>query len=86
DADFMNQIYARTFLEASREIVMNETALRKPDSVMEYSCYDQQMSVTAHRLGPIFSETHQFKNSLVDISGGIFGFVSNEHVPLISGL
>lgn len=56
DADFMNQVYARAFLEASRETVINQTVIRKPDSVMEYSCFDQFLKDTADFAGPIFSE------------------------------
>jgi hypothetical protein len=55
DADFMNQIYARAFLEAERENVMNKDVLRKPDSVLEYTCFDQLVSVAAWNADKVFS-------------------------------
>ncbi len=68
DADFMNQIYARAFLEAEREVVINQTVFRKPDSVLEYTCFDQFVSITANEAGPLFTETTAFKDRKVDIS------------------
>lgn len=46
DADFMNQIYARAWMEVQRENIMNEVVIRKPDSVMEYTCFDQLTNFT----------------------------------------
>ncbi len=63
----MNQIYARAFLEAEREVVLGETAMRKPDSVLEYTCFDQFASMTAHHAGPIFTETTRWQNIVVQI-------------------
>lgn len=40
-ADFMNQIYARAYIEAEREVAMASVAIKKPDSVLEYTCFDQ---------------------------------------------
>ena len=33
DANFMNQIYAKGFLEAEREVVISNSLIMKPDSV-----------------------------------------------------
>ncbi|MGQ0527023.1 MAG: hypothetical protein ACT4OY_03180 [Alphaproteobacteria bacterium] len=55
DADFMNQMYARSFLEASRETTMNQAILRKPDSVLEYTCFGKQAENAASGLDGIFS-------------------------------
>ncbi len=45
DADFMNQLQARAFLEAEREAVAAGVAIRKPESVLELSCADQLTNV-----------------------------------------
>lgn len=55
DADFMNQIYARSFLETEREMMLAETAIRKPDSVLELTCYDQMAYLAALKSNPIFA-------------------------------
>ena len=62
DADFMNQVYARAWLESDREMKSGQIAIRKSDSVMEYSCFDQIVSIVAHKIGPIFSESPDFQN------------------------
>lgn len=41
DADFMNQITAKATLEAQREMMVHQTHIAKPDSVLEYSCFDE---------------------------------------------
>jgi hypothetical protein len=56
DADFMNQIYGKAFLEAEREMVSANAIIHKPDSVLEYTCADQQASVVANDAAPIFSQ------------------------------
>jgi len=58
DANFMNQIYARAFLESEREVVINNAIILKPDSVLEYSCFDHYAARSATNAGPIFSETN----------------------------
>ncbi len=67
DADFMNQIYARAFLEAERENIINETVIRKPDSILEYSCFDDFVSRAADHAGPLFTETDEFEDKLIGI-------------------
>ena len=40
DADFMNQIYARAFIESDREVAVAQQYVSRPDSVLELSCFD----------------------------------------------
>lgn len=68
DADFMNQIHARAFLEAQREEIINQVTIRKPDSVLEYTCFDQAVRDTAKYAGPIFSESERWKDIRVPLS------------------
>ncbi len=63
DGNFMNQIYSKAFLEASREVIMAEQIIHKPDSVLEYTCFDQYIAKTAHEAGPIFSESQRWNSS-----------------------
>ncbi len=69
DADFMNQIYARSFIEGQREMVMNQVLIRKPDSVLEYTCFDQFVRDSAEIAGPIFSEIPDFTGITVPNPG-----------------
>ena len=60
DADLMNQMYARAFIEAEREVVIMNTIIKKPDSVLEYTCYDQLVADIAIHAEPIFSDNFTF--------------------------
>jgi len=70
DADFMNQIYARAFIEASREQMMTQTIVKRPDSVLEYTCFDQIARDTAEFAGPIFTESERWKEANIPNPGG----------------
>jgi hypothetical protein len=67
DSDFMNQIYAKAYLEADREVVINQTIIRKPDSILEYTCFDDFASMTAGAGGDIFSDTTDWRTHVVNI-------------------
>ena len=72
----MNQIYAKAYLEATRETVVQSIAVRKPDSVLEYTCFDQQLALSADQAAGIFTETTRWENMDVPTSvggGGFFG-------------
>lgn len=56
DANFMNQIYSKAFMEASREVIMAEQLIHKPDSVLEYTCFDKRIMAAANHAGKPFSE------------------------------
>lgn len=69
DANFMNQIYAKAFLEAEREVVVANSIILKPDSVLEYACPDQNMARIAEDAGPIFSESDRWSTDNIDVVG-----------------
>jgi len=71
DADFMNQIYAKAWLEAERQNVIGEILIRKPDSVLEYSCFNQMASLIAEDGGPLFTESEEWDDEEVEINGEI---------------
>lgn len=59
DGNFMNQIIGQAYLGASREKIMSEQLIQKPDSVLAYTCFDQLLGQTAQH-GGVFSETLTF--------------------------
>ncbi|MCB1784214.1 MAG: hypothetical protein KDI13_09485 [Alphaproteobacteria bacterium] len=66
DGNVMNQMMSRAFLEANSENLLAETLIRKPDSVLEYTCFDQFLDV-AGKYMPSFSETTYWQNHDVDL-------------------
>lgn len=80
DGNFMNQIYSRAFMEASREVIMSEQLIHKPDSVFEYTCFDEIIDMTAHH-GAFFSESQKWDNMTIEIwLGGEHGNDSSDRV------
>jgi hypothetical protein len=73
DADFMNQIYSRAYMEGQRQNLLNEAIIRKPDSVLEYSCFDSYALDAAPIIGRIFSESTRWNNISVPINGDMYG-------------
>ncbi len=47
DANFMNQIQARAFLEAEREVIIADVVIRKADSILDLSCFDDLAGLLA---------------------------------------
>ena len=68
DVSVYTKMKNRAAAEASRDTVMAQTAIRRPDSVLEYSCFSQFASLTAARAAPLFSESALWRNNNVDIS------------------
>lgn len=60
DGNFMNQIYARAFMEAQREVMLSEQIIHKPDSVLEYTCFDQFASLAMGRIDQIFTANQEW--------------------------
>lgn len=67
DGDFMNTIFNKAYLNAQQDVLMNQLIIRKPDSILEYTCFDQMLGVTAHAIAPIFSETQELASFDVDV-------------------
>lgn len=51
DPQYMDALKSRAYLEAQREISMNQNLIFKPDSVFEYSCFDKIMGALARAPG-----------------------------------
>lgn len=69
DGNFMNQIYARAFLEAQREVMLSEQIIHKPDSVLEYTCFDQYIGLAANYIDPLFSARQNWDDHAVPLWG-----------------
>ena len=61
DGNYMNQMIGEAFIHAQREIAMNAQIIRKPDSVLEYTCFDRYVAHAANYAGT-FSETTAWQN------------------------
>lgn len=57
DPEYYKSLKSRAWLEAQREITQNQNLIFKPDSVMEYTCFDQFQGVLAREAINMFSET-----------------------------
>ncbi len=69
DGNFMNQIYSRAYMHASREVIMAEQLIHKPDSVLEYTCFDDQIGIAAEHAGT-FSESRKWESMTITLSTG----------------
>ncbi|MCB9964417.1 MAG: hypothetical protein H6855_01945 [Rhodospirillales bacterium] len=56
DADIMDTIETKAWLEAQREVTQNQNMIAKPDSVLEYTCFDKMMGALANQAGNMLSE------------------------------
>jgi hypothetical protein len=65
DTQYWKQMSARAWMEAEREIMQNQNLIFKPDSVLEYVCFDQFVSLTAHEAGKIFTHTNYFGAEII---------------------
>lgn len=63
DPNYYESLESRAWLEAQREITQNQNLIFKPDSVLEYTCFDRHLGVLADQsgnaqaTGGMFSET-----------------------------
>lgn len=62
DPQYMDALESRAYLEAQREIAMNQNLIAKPDSVLEYTCFDRIMGTMARAPGDRgnFSESNRW--------------------------
>lgn len=57
DCSYWQSLESRAWLEAEREISQNQNLIFKADSVMQYTCFDNQMrDVTAGPIARLFSD------------------------------
>ena len=51
---------ARAWLEAQREVTQNQNIIYKPDSVLEYTCFDMYLNELAQDAESMFSESQRW--------------------------
>ncbi len=59
DPEYMDALEARAWMEAQREISQNKNLIYKPDSVLEYTCFDLFLNEAASN----FPENRQFSET-----------------------
>lgn len=74
DADFMNQIYGRAWLESQRDMIKAQVLIRKPDSILEYTCFNQFNDLAVTKAAPLFSETERWTG------GGLFDSLGSNEI------
>lgn len=57
DPQYMDALESRAWLEAQREITQNQNLIAKPDSVLEYTCFNRFLNVLAREAPNMFSAT-----------------------------
>ena len=65
DPGYWQSMKERAWLEAEREIMQNQNLIFKPDSVLEYSCFDKFLSHAGKTLGDIFVHTAYFGTEII---------------------
>ena len=65
DPDYYESLEARAWLEAQREITQNQNLIFKPDSVLEYTCFDNHLRELADHADEMFSETTRWGGSVL---------------------
>ena len=70
DSQFYQQLQSRAWLEAEREIMQNQNLIFKPDSVLEYTCFDQFLAINAWPGGDIFVHTTYFGPMIINRGTG----------------
>lgn len=56
DPDYYDTLEARAWLEAQREITQNQNIISKPDSILEYTCFDSALGALDQAATGLFSE------------------------------
>lgn len=65
DPNYYDSLEARAWLEAQREITQNQNLIFKPDSVLEYTCFDGHLAELAQHAEDMFSETDRWGASVL---------------------
>lgn len=65
DPNYYESLEARAWLEAQREITQNQNLIVKPDSVLEYTCFDGHLAELADHAEDMFSETDRWGGSVI---------------------
>lgn len=56
DPQYSQSLSARAWLEAQRELTQNQNLIYKPDSVLEYTCFNRYLNTLAQQANSMFSD------------------------------
>ncbi len=70
DPDYYDTLESRAWLEAQREITQNQNLILKPDSVLEYTCFDRFMGVLAKNDDKLFTGSDRWESPNVTLGVG----------------
>ena len=70
DDAFYTSLENKAWLEAQRELVQNQNLIAKPDSVLQYTCFNKFLSHLAYRTDKLFSRD---KTRMRDALKGLVG-------------
>jgi hypothetical protein len=65
DPKYWETMSARAWMEAEREIMQNQNLIFKPDSVLEYTCFDKAVTHGGKYLGDVFVHTDYFGKVII---------------------
>ncbi len=65
DANYWRQMTFRAWQEAEREIMQNQNLIFKPDSVLQYTCFNEFNNIAAAQGGEIFTHTTYFGEQII---------------------
>jgi len=73
DPEYMDALEARAFLEAQREITQNQNLITKPDSVLEYTCFNRFLNHISRNfdvagVNRLFSQTDHWQGPPTGLS------------------
>lgn len=68
-SDTWTAMVNQAVMETRREDILNKRFIVKPDTVLDYACFNFHLKKTADEAGPIFSETKHWANLKVDLIG-----------------
>lgn len=83
DPDYYKSLKAKAWLEAQREITQNQNLIFKPDSVLEYTCFERQLNALSQNAGSMFSENPKWGGAAAGMAGTLTGLVGT---PMFSYL
>ncbi len=85
DPNYYDSMEARAWLEAQREISQNQNLIFKPDSVLEYSCFDQFIGILASTAPNMFSQSSRWGSPPGNISSSLNNVVGSAYSSYKAG-
>lgn len=88
DPQYYDSLESRAWLEAQRELTQNQNLIFKPDSVLQYTCFEQFLSILgANAATTMFSGTQRWgpANSPTSLGDNLFAIVGMPMVLYVYG-